>query len=494
MEPLLELTDLHVYQGQRHVIRGLTTTIGYGELVGILGQNGSGKSTLLSTITGRVQPRSGSMRLAGEPYRPESPEAAKSAGVSVIAQDFRIPAGLSVAQAMFRGSFIADAADDVLHERAREQLAVAGLDLDVTKDVAELNAAELALVEVMRVSAEEAQLVVLDEVSVVLNDAEVAQLHATIRRLRDEGRSILYVAHRLEEVRAVASRILILRGGQIVDDVASREVKIDDLAFKMLEREAPIRQRQDALDDPTKHITVDALTVEDTVFDVSLDLHMGEAFGIVGLRTSGAHELAQALGGVIDCSVDAIHIGETEYASIGDAGDRIAYLGGFREADEQQRISALLTRDADSESELLRMREAAQRAHELDLSTSNIHDEATSLSVGDRQKVAVATLVDTSADLVVLDHPSRGVDIGAIERVHEVIRGLLMAGKTAILISNDLGEVLRVSHRIGVMHEGRLVAVLHNEQTDEDEIMSYVEGGTAEFRFGRSSGRRARRE
>lgn len=492
MDPLLRISDLQVFRGQRHVLRGVNLKIGYGEIIGLIGRNGSGKSTLISTITGQTQVRDGWMRLAGEPYQPESLEAAASAGVSVVAQDFSFPEGLTVARAIFRGSFLRDADEATVLERARELIARRGFAIDPTRDVATLNAAEAAQVEVIRVSAEEAHLVVLDEVSVLLNDAEVAQLHATMRQLRTEGRSIIYVGHRLEEVRAVSDRIVVLREGVVVGDFTARDTKVDELVFAMLDRETSVTGRQVALDDPKRHITVSDLNVPDALRGVWLDLHMGEAFGIVGLRHSGAHELALAIGGLINSSIAAMTIGTERYESIDAASHRIGYLGGFRHEDEREQISTLLTRSQGDDSELLRMQAAAQRARDFGLTVSNINDPATSLSGGDRQKVALSTLENSAADLVVLDHPSRGVDIGAMDVTDEALRSLLNAGKTVIVISNDLGEVLRLSHRIGVLHEGRLVAVLDNHATNEDEIMSYAEGGSAEWGASQRQGRRSR--
>lgn len=476
MEVLVEATGLHQYRGVRHVLKGVDLTIHRGEIVGLIGQNGSGKSTLIQVISGLLRPALGRIDFAGEFYRPESIEAARAAGVSVIEQDFETPAGQTVAEAMYRNTFLAGRPHEELLEPARAVMERTQFEVDLGALTETLDPAEQAIVEVLRVLAEEAQLVIFDEASSMLHEIDIVQLHAAARRLRDQGCAVLYVAHRLEEVVAISDRVAVMRQGQVVSVLNSREATIDGLAQAMLER--PIgslagRERPPVGD---VRLSVQGLSVGNRLSEVDLDVHAGEVLGVVGLRESGAHELVEAIAGVRPSASAGVTFDGEQLGSLHDARDRIGYLPA-NAVQSDEKISTLLAKGASGESELARLRHAVGVAHRLELSTSDIQGPLTSLSGGDAQKVSVAEIMTSGADVIVLNHPTRGVDVGVKDRVHGLIRDLVDTGTSVVFFASNVEELLANSDRVAVVHSGRVVAVLDPSDVNEDIVMDYAAYG-----------------
>lgn len=400
---LLDISELHQYRGYRHVLKGVDLQIGRGEIVGLIGRNGSGKSTLVQTICGAASPRSGSMTLDGRPYRPANVAAARASGISVIEQDFAVPDGLTVLENLVRHTVLAGRPRSEQLGRAALVLARSGFDLDLDRPLHDLDPAGQALAEVLRVQAEGARLVIFDEVSAVLNDLEIAQLHEAARHLRDLGCSIIHIAHRLEDVTALAERIVVLRGGVVVQPVVSGRVGMDDLVRAMLGRELDVPEREPRERDEILY-SLQGLSVSRAVAPLDLDLHAGEVLGVAGLRHSGAHELVEALAGRLEARTVST---ELVPAQDGQEG-AVAYVGGTDPETLQMRQSDVLTTGQEHLDDERRLHLAYVRAIEHDMETSNLHNPLGSLSGGDRQKASIVAVAETTASVVVLSHPTRG--------------------------------------------------------------------------------------
>ncbi|KGN32191.1 hypothetical protein N802_11115 [Knoellia sinensis KCTC 19936] len=486
MEVLVQAAGVHQYRGVRHVLKGVDLTIHRGEIVGLIGQNGSGKSTLIQVLSGILRPELGRIDLAGEFYRPESVDAARAAGVSVIEQDFESPAGQTVAEAMYRHTFMAGRPHAELLEPAKAVMARTQFEVDLDAITDTLDPAEQAIVEVLRVLAEEAQLVVFDEASSMLHEIDIVQLHAAARRLRDHGCAVLYVAHRLEEVVAISDRVAVMRQGQIVSVVDAREATVDGLAHAMLQRPIGAAAARDKGPLGDVRLAVQGLSVGKRLKDVAVDLRVGEVLGVVGLRESGAHELIEAVAGVRPSASGSVHLNGEQLGSLHDAGDRIRYLPSNALQDDEK-ISDLLASGAKGETELARLRHAVAVAHHLELSTSDIQGPMKSLSGGDRQKVSVAETLASGADVIVLNHPTRGVDVGVKDRVHSLIRDLVDDGTSVVFFASNVEELLAHSDRVAVVHDGQIVAVLDPAEVDEDIVMDYAAYGEVTQRQARGA-------
>ncbi|MDQ2755315.1 MAG: ATP-binding cassette domain-containing protein [Actinomycetota bacterium] len=471
---MLDISGLHQFRGYRHVLKGVDLQIGHGEIVGLIGRNGSGKSTLVQTICGAESPRSGSMTLDGRPYHPTNAAAARAAGISVIDQDFAVPEGLTVLENLVRHTVLAARPRSEQLGRAEQLLTRSGFDLDLARPLHELDPAGQALAEVLRVQAEGARLVIFDEVSALLNDLEIAQLHEAARHLRDQGCSIVHIAHRLEDITALADRIVVLRGGVVVEPDLSGRRAMDDLVRAMLGRELEVTPREARERDRVVY-AVRGLSVTGRVDPLDLDLHAGEVLGVVGLRHSGAHELVEALAGR-----GQVHALSTELMAGADGQEGwVAYVSGTSPETLKMRQSDVLTTGQEHLDDEERLRLAFVRAIEHDMETSNLHNPLGSLSGGDRQKASIVAVADTAASVVVLGHPTRGVDVGSKEMAYRVIEQLVAKGKALVMLSSDLTELLRICDRVAVMHDGRLVAVLDTSAAHEDLVMSYAMTGGA---------------
>lgn len=482
MTLLLDVSDLHQYRGYRHVLKGVDLQVHRGEILGLIGRNGSGKSTLVQTICGTTSPRSGSMELDGKPYRPANVAAARAAGVSVIEQDFDLPEGLDVLSNAMRHTVLARRPLSEQVARAELLLERNGFDLDLHRPLDDLDPAGQVLAEVLRVQAEGARLVVFDEVSSVLNDLEIAQLHEAARLLRDRGCSIVHIAHRLEEVTALADRVAVLRDGVVVDVVDQADAGVDDLVRAMLGRDLDIPVRQVGRHDRTVY-AARGLAVPGRLEPVDLELRAREVLGVVGLRQSGALELVQAVAGEVESEASSV-----EVASDPEAGHAVAYVSGPSPESLRMRQSDVLTTGQEHLDEDERLHLAHVRAIEHDLETSNLHNPLGDLSGGDRQKASIVAVAHTHAQVVVLEHPTRGVDVAAKEMAYRVIEGLVARDKALVVLSTDLTEVLRICDRIAVLHDGRLVAVLDAGSAHEDLVMSYALTGEAPPARGRRRG------
>lgn len=476
MHLLLDISGLHQFRGYRHVLKGVDLQVSRGEVLGLIGRNGSGKSTLIQTICGATSPRSGSMTLDGRPYRPANVAAARAAGISVIEQDFALPEGLTVLSNALRHTVLAHRPMSEQLPRAELLLARSGFDLDLRHPLDELDPAGQVLAEVLRVQAEGARLVIFDEVSSLLNDLEIAQLHEAARHLRDRGCSIVHIAHRLEEVTALADRVAVLRGGVVVEVVDAAEAEADDLVRAMLGRELAVPQREERQRDRIVY-AARGLAVPGQLAPLDLELHAGEVVGVVGLRRSGALELIQAIAGEVEVVATSVEVAADPVGE--EAGAGVAYVAGPSPDVLRMRQSDVLTTGQEHLGETERLRLAHLRAFEHDLETSNLHNPLGDLSGGDRQKASIVAVADTSAPIVVLEHPTRGVDVAAKEKAYRVIEGLVTGGKALVVLSSDLTEVLRICDRIAVLHEHRLAAVLDARSAHEDLIMSYALTGQA---------------
>ncbi|MEV7604295.1 sugar ABC transporter ATP-binding protein [Paenarthrobacter sp. NPDC089322] len=486
MDLLLHADDIHASYDQRRILKGVGFSLHRGEILGLIGTNGAGKSTLMGVLAGSHQHNGGRMTLAGENYGPDSMEEAQACGVGLIPQNFRLDPGLTIAQAIFRGTFQSSKPHAELRAQAAALITQVGVDLDPDMKVGQLVRAEQTLVEVLRMVAEEAQLVIMDEVAASLPDHDVAVLHKVLRMLTRQGRAIIYITHRLDEVRSIAHRIAVLREGKVHRVLDANQTDVDELAFLLLQKRLEGTSRPTELAPGGEALRVANLRVDESVRDVSFSVAKGEIFGLVGTHRSGIYPLVEALVGLNPSTSGHLYVGGEE-AVIRNQQDaqklKIGFLSDTADNLGSEAISIVngldQTLDSASDSlqdEVIQLRGVIELVRRMRINTTNIHSTMTTLSGGDRQKVQLARWMTAGCDILILSHPSRGIDIGAKEIVYRMLHELSQTGVAIILLSSDLSELVGWCHRIGVMRDGELVSIEANANTNEDVLVHHMLG------------------
>lgn len=489
MDLLLHADDIYASYDQRRILKGVGLSLHRGEILGLIGTNGAGKTTLMGVLAGSHKHDAGRITLAGEKYGPESLEEAKACGVGLIPQNFQIDPALTITEAIFRGTFQAGKSHADLREQASRLIREIGISMDPDAKVGTLIRAEQALVEVLRMVAEEAQLVIMDEVAASLPDHDVAVLHQVLRMLTRQGRAIIYITHRLDEVRAIAHRIAVMRDGKVHRILEASQTDVDELTFLLLQQELEGITRPADPASGEEALRIQSLGVGDSVRDVTFSVAKGEIFGLVGTHRSGVYQLVEALAGIHPHTAGRIfmHGNPVQIRGLQDAARlKIGYASdNVDNLEAESSIVQGLRQGAETDSgslqdEITQLRGVADVVRRMRINTTNIQGNITTLSGGDRQKVQLAKWMATECDVLILSHPSRGIDIGAKEVVYRMLNEVSQTGVAIILLSSDLSEMVSWCHRIGVMRDGELVTIEANANTNEDVLVHHMLGAKFE--------------
>jgi ribose transport system ATP-binding protein len=517
---LLQVQGLTKSFGARRVLRDVSFSVGEGEIVGLVGTNGAGKSTLGDVLAGITAADGGTMTLMGHPYAPLSVEDARHLGVGVVQQLVRIDPGLTVAQAVFRGTTQAGRPQAELRPQAQVLLAEVALDVDPDTLVGDLPHFVHGLVETARVLAEDTRLVVLDEVSAALLPLEVSRLHAVTGRLSRQGRGVLYISHRLPEMLEVVDRVLVLREGRIALDSASADLDPVRLAAETVGAPVtlppprvasvapPAPQGSPAGDDAPQELvparaTARALPAQDEVAlrvrnlrvpgrveGVDLLLHRGEVIGLTGHRSSGVAEIADALTGELPAVTDELLL-HGEPRSLGPADDRGLRLPAYHPdedaygVDPGETIARTLTQEAwgaltDIRKEIASLRGVIRTVHRLDVKTLSISTVFGALSGGDQHKLALARWMASAHDVVVLHEPTRGLDVRARMQVRQLLDEATAHGTSVVVVSVDPDELAECCDRVGIVSGGRVARWIDTRELAVDAVRDrIVEAATA---------------
>ena len=506
---LLQVEGLTKSFGARRVLREVSFSVGEGEIVGLVGTNGAGKSTLGDVLAGITAADSGAMTLAGHPYAPLSAADARHLGVGVIEQLVRIDPGLTVAQAVFRGTAQAGRPQEELRRQAQVLLAEVALDVDPDTLVGELPHFVHGVVEIARVLAEDTRLVVLDEVSAALLPVEVEGLHAVAGRLSRQGRGVLYISHRLPEMLAVVDRVLVLRDGRIALDSPAEALDPVRLAAETVGEPValpasqvaavppPARQDDDAVPaarpvpSAQPALQVRNLRVPGAVEGVDLLLRRGEVIGLTGHRSSGVGELVGALSGELPAITDELLL-HGEPRSLGSAaGPDTLRLPAYRPdedaygVDPGETIARTLTQEqwgalTDMRKEIATLRGVIRTVHQMDVKTLSIRTMFGALSGGDQHKIALARwMAASSQDVLVLHEPTRGLDVRARQQVRRLLDEATAHGTSVVVVSVDPDELAECCDRIGIVSGGRVARWIDTGELAADAVRDRILEATA---------------
>jgi ABC-type sugar transport system ATPase subunit len=484
---LLSATGITKRYAGVHALRGVDFELRAGEIHAIAGENGAGKSTLIKVLGGAVAPDDGRVDLDGVRLPAGDPLAARRAGVSIVYQEFTLVPELTMAENVFlgreRGRLWLDRA--AMNAAVQARLDELGLDLPPSTPVRRLSVAHQQLVEIARALVGDAKAIVLDEPTAALSQAEVSRLFAVMRRLRSRGIGVVFITHRLDEIFAAADRITVLRDGRLARtaDAAAldRASLIRTMVGREMSQEFPARGTAPL---GPQILEVRALAAPPRFADVSFVVHAGEIVALAGLvgagRTSAALALIGALRATGEVRLNGVPVRFPSPADAIAAG--LAYVtedrkgrGLFPLLGVDANITAAFSSEFTRAGLIDRRREreaAADAARRFGVRAARLDQPAATLSGGNQQKALLARFLLRPRQLIVLDEPTRGVDVGARAEIYTLIRRLADAGAAILMISSDLPEVLGMADRIVVMRDGRTTGELSREQATAERVMA----------------------
>ncbi|MEW2134268.1 sugar ABC transporter ATP-binding protein [Streptomyces sp. NPDC005435] len=496
----LRLEDVTKSFGENSVLRGVTFEVGPGEVVALAGENGAGKSTLTRVISGAHQPDSGQVVIDGEPVTFKNPQGAMARGIEVIYQEFRqnLFPHLSVAENIHVldrdrrfGRLLVSRKR--MAEEARSALAALGMDgIDVLAPVGTLGVAEQQMVEIAKATSHELRLLILDEPTAALDERESEQLFEQVKRLRDEGVSIVYISHRLDEIFELADRIVVLRDGLVALDSPIAETGPAQVVAAMV---------GNAVDDfyPKERNSGEETVLRvrggsGSVFHgVDLEVRAGEVLGIGGVVGCGRSSLLRALFGLEPLTSGTVEVDgrPVRLRHVRDAiAARIAYVTPDRQAEGlcpdlsvEANVSLATLRRHTGPGDLVRRAREREATGEvmsrLRVRTASPEAAVTSLSGGNQQKALFAKWVLTGPRVLLMDEPTRGVDVGAKTEIYRIINQLTADGVAVVLVSSDLPELVAMSDRAVVMRQGRVVAEMSGDRLSEQSVLEHALVGAA---------------
>ncbi len=498
---LLSVSQLRKSFGPVEVLHGIDLTLRGGEVHAILGENGAGKSTLVKILSGFEQLSAGELHIAddsGSLQRIEewNNEIAERAGVVLIHQEFNLAEQLTVAENIFLGNEIKGRVfldKKSMRLKAQEYLDILRSDIDPDKPVERLPVSAKQMVEIAKAQSKNARVLVLDEPTAVLTQQESQVLFELIERFRSEGVAIVFISHKLDEIEQIADVITVLRDGELVGSYAASELTKDDMARLMVGRElSSLFPQMSAVQAEAEVVLrISELLLPGNSQPISFELRKGEVLGFSGLVGSGRTALMETVLGLRKAarrSVGSVELrGErVDFKQLSQARNKgVAYLTKDRKGSgllldkgltfnfslfSLHKISRLLI---DTKLEEAAFEKAIET---FDIRMKDKSITAGNLSGGNQQKLLLAKILEADPSIIIIDEPTRGIDIGTKSQIYHFIAELIAAGHSLILISSDITEVIGLSHRVAVMYHGELSGVLQGEEIEEIEIMRYATG------------------
>ena len=462
-----------------------------GEVHALMGENGAGKSTLMRVLSGVIQPDKGEVFVNGKPVIIHGPRSAQELGISIIHQELNLMNQLSVAQNIFIGREPRKAfgvfVDDVKQNADAQALFQhMKIDIDPVAEVGTLTVAKQQLVEIAKAISFNSKVLIMDEPTSALNDAEVEHLFRIIAEFKAQGVGIIYITHKMDEVKKIADRVTVMRDGQTIETLPAAHTPISKIISLMVGRELGDAGRVEGKGGGEEALRVDGLNQGTTICDVSFSLNKGEILGFAGLMGAGRTEVARAIFGAdpITSGKIYVHGKRVKIANPKDAVRHgIAYLSEDRKRfglvtpmTVADNITMASWRRFINRIGLMKdsvMRSLAQDyAVKLRIKTPTVEQETRLLSGGNQQKVVIAKWLLRDCDILIFDEPTRGIDVGAKAEIYKLLQGLADQGKAIVVISSELPEVLRLSHRIIVMCEGRITGELEGKSATQEAIMT----------------------
>lgn len=495
---LLEMEHIHKYFPGVHALNDARLSLEAGEVLALIGENGAGKSTLMKVLTGVYQKDEGTIVYNGKQVEIRDTRDSQALGIAIIHQELNLLPDLTVAENIFIGR---ERMRGALLDKRRQNrdtralLNRLGIDIDPATVVKTLSVARQQMVEIAKaLSYENTRVLIMDEPSAALTETEIEELFSFIRELKKKGIGIIYISHRMQELKVIADRITVMRDGQYVGTRITADTPMDEIISMMVGRVVyePPKQHSAVPDGAPTVLEVRGLRSRQ-VKDVSFSLRKGEILGFAGLMGAGRTETMRLV-----CGADPREAGKIivrgEEADIRTPRDGVKYGIGYLSEDRKRYglCLGLAVSENIALPSLERFTKAAvvsrhgihRQAHHyrdrINIKTPSLDTQVVSLSGGNQQKVVLAKWLLRDCDVLIFDEPTRGIDVGAKNEIYRLMNQLVREGKSIIMISSEMPELLRMSDRIAVMSEGRLSGILDIEEATQEKIMALATPGVEE--------------
>ena len=460
-----------------------------GEVVALMGENGAGKSTLMKILTGIYSKDSGEIQYMGQEVCFKGPAESEEAGISIVHQELNMMNDLTVAQNLFIGreemnGFLID--DKKMNEKARELFKVLKIDINPAEKIGNLTVGKQQMVEIAKAISSKAKVIIFDEPTAALTDSEIEELFKVIRDLKKQGTGMVYISHRMDEINVISDRVIVMRDGEYVGTLITKECSKDDIIKLMVGRAIfgePKTASNVAKDAPVV-LKCENLNRGKAVKDVSFELRKGEILGFSGLMGAGRTEVARLIFGADKKDSGKIFINGKE-VTINTPEDAVAQGIGYL-SEDRKRYGLIVDKSVEENTVIsslndfvkgifidkAKSKEVSKKYVEsLKTKTPSVSQLVKKLSGGNQQKVVIAKWLVRNSDILIFDEPTRGIDVGAKSEIYALMEKLAKEGKSIIMISSELPEVLRMSDRVIVMCEGRITGILDIAEANQEVIM-----------------------
>lgn len=460
-----------------------------GEVVAFMGENGAGKSTLMKILTGIYTKDSGTITYFGKEVEFKGPSESEESGIAIVHQELNMMKDLTVAQNLFigreekNGFFIND---EKMNKKAKELFKLLNIEIDPSEKIGNLTVGRQQMVEIAKAISKEAEIIIFDEPTVALTDSEIEELFKVINDLKNRGAGIIYISHRMDEINVISDRVTVMRDGEYVGTLITKDCSKDDIIKLMVGRTifSDPKSSSSVTEDAPVVLKCENLCRGREVKNVSFELRKGEILGFSGLMGSGRTEVARLLFGADKIESGNIFINGKQ-VSIKSPKDAVKFGIGYL-SEDRKRFGLIVDKSVEENTVIAAIEEfkkglfidrkksvqvSDKYAKELKTKTPNVSQLVKKLSGGNQQKVVIAKWLVRNCDILIFDEPTRGIDVGAKSEIYNLMEELVKAGKSIIMISSELPEILRMSDRVAVMCEGRITDIIPIDKANQENIM-----------------------
>jgi ABC-type sugar transport system ATPase subunit len=495
-EKILDMNDICKSFGNVQALKNVSLDLYAGEVLALMGENGAGKSTLMNILSGSVIPNSGKIFVNGKAVEISDPVTAKKIGISKIHQELQIVPELSVAENIFLGRWFTNKASIIDYKKMQDEtqkyLDMLQLDVRPSQKLKDLRLGDQQLVEIAKALSVNSKIIIMDEPTSAISEKETEKLFSIIRKLKSEGKGIIYITHRMEEIFKIADRLTVMRDGEYIDTVKAKETSADEIIKMMVGRDISEHYPKAPTSKGSVVFKVEKLSYNPPIEsfrrslkNISLTVKSGEVLGIAGLAGAGRTEFFECISGGHDRDVTGdLYIDENQ-VQIHNPGDAIRY--GISFATEDRKGSGLVLQRSIGENISLPLLRQYSKYYFMEEKREKIEWEdqmkalkvkapsskslVSSLSGGNQQKVVLAKWLLTKPKILLLDEPTRGIDVGAKAEIYQLINNLAKAGMAIIVASSELPEVIGISDRIVTFCEGELTGEFMQEEATQEKLL-----------------------